>query len=128
MIIDDVGPVQSSMSVEAVRAAQAHAQSVSLAGSDKSSGLPQPQVKRQAAGDVRPDIAPRSLTAEFSEQIVHAASSGPSGHSDGIAIPLIGVAPESAAMQQRDTIHSSPNLDWSNLQGGAKSDAMLQTI
>jgi hypothetical protein len=80
MMTDDVGSAQSSMSVEAVRAAQAHAQSVSLAGSDKSSGLPQPQVKRQAAGEMRPEVAPRSLTAEFSEQIVHVASSIPSGH------------------------------------------------
>ena len=54
-IANIVGPAQvSTQIVDAVRAAQATAQAITVAGSDKSSGLPHPQVKRQAAGGGSP--------------------------------------------------------------------------
>ena len=51
-IADSAGRAPVSMQiVDAVRAAQAAAQAITVTGSDKSPGLPHPQVKRQAAGE-----------------------------------------------------------------------------
>ena len=100
MMTSDIndGPLRSPMSVEDVRAAQALAQSTSLAGSDESSGLPQPLVKRQAAGEVHQIIAPRNLASQLGEQIVQSRASFPGGDASGIVVhQSSGVVPERAA-------------------------------
>jgi hypothetical protein len=100
--------------VDAVRAAQATAQAITVASSDKSSGLLHPHVKRQAAGDGRPEVVPRSLTAAFGDQD-HSMiiASLPSGQSNSSAFPhLVGVGLQSVAHQAGDMIHSTQDLGF----------------
>jgi len=95
--VSSSGRAQTKMQLNEVRAAQAVAQSITVGGSDKSSGLPRQPVKRQQLG-TDAQLVPRDLSTAFSEQLAHGMLSIPSAHSSGRALPqVVGVAPESVA-------------------------------